>query len=58
MISALGKPRQEDHKSEASLSYTVRPNLKSIKAETFLELVSRDGGATPRTWQAPPAVSM
>lgn len=58
VISALGKPRKEDHKFEASLRYTVRPEVKSIKAETFLELDSKNGGTVPGTQQVPPAVSI
>lgn len=58
VISALGKPRQEDHKFEVSLRYTIRPDVKNIKAETFLELDSGNGGAIPGTQQVPPAVSI
>lgn len=43
IISTLGKPRQEDHKFEANLRKTLRPNLKSIKAETFLGRDRGDG---------------
>lgn len=49
VISTLGRPRQEDHKFEANLRYTLRLNLKSMKVETFLELDSGDVSTMLRT---------
>lgn len=40
VISVLERLYQGHHKFEANLSHTVRPNLQSVKAETFLELDS------------------
>lgn len=42
VISALGRPRQEDHEFKASLSYTGRPSLKTAsEAGTHEKILGR-----------------